>query len=73
MRGRPQFPQTILSPTSHPNMTYQDWYEIAQAACDVFGHPVTVSSILEQQATEAQKAAKIDIADLIFPLQETTD
>ena len=37
-----------------------------EAASDVFGHPVTVSSLLEQQATKAQKAAKIDIVDLIF-------
>ena len=39
---------------------------VAEAATDVFGHPVTVSSLLEQQATKAQKAAKIDIVDLIF-------
>lgn len=66
--------RVILFPdTDETGKTYQDWYEIAQAASDVFGHPVTVSSILEQKATEAQKAGKIDIADLIFPLQETTD
>ena len=61
--------RVILFPdTDETGKTYQDWYEIAQAASDVFGHPVTVSSILEQKATEAQKAGKIDIADLIFPL-----
>ena len=41
---------------------------VAEAATDVFGHPVTVSSLLEQRATKAQKAAKIDIVDLIFSL-----
>ena len=47
--------------------TYRDWYDIAEAAGDVFGHPVTVSSLLERRATKAQKAAKIDLADLFFP------
>ena len=34
---------------------------------DVFGHPVTVSSLLEQRATPTQKAAKIDLVDLLLP------
>ena len=60
--------RVILFPdTDETGQTYRDWYEIAEAANDVFGHPVTVSSILEQQATKAQRAAKIDIADLLFP------
>ena len=42
------------------------WERRLSTATDVFGHPVTVSSLLEQQATKAQKAAKIDIVDLIF-------
>jgi len=59
--------RVILFPdTDETGETYRDWYDIAEAASDVFGHPVTVSSILEQQATKAQKAAKIDIVDLIF-------
>ena len=58
----------ILFPdTDTDGQTYRDWYDIAEAASDVFGHPVTVSSILEQRATPAQKAAKIDLVDLIFP------
>ena len=59
--------KVILFPdTDETGDTYRDWYEVAEAATDVFGHPVTVSSLLEQQATKAQKAAKIDIVDLIF-------
>ena len=58
----------ILFPdTDEDGRTYRDWYDIAEAASDVFGHPVTVSSILEQRATPAQKAAKIDLVDLLFP------
>ena len=60
--------RVILFPdTDESGDTYGQWYDVAQAATDVFGHPFTVSSILEQQATKAQKAAKIDIADLLFP------
>ena len=57
----------ILFPdTDEDGQTYRDWYDIAEAASDVFGHPVTISSILEQQATPAQKVAKIDLVDLLF-------
>jgi len=57
----------ILFPdTDETGQTYRDWYDIAEAASDVFGHPVTVSSLLEQRATPAQKAAKIDLVDLLF-------
>ena len=63
--------RVILFPdTDDTGQTYRDWYEIAEAASDVFGHPVTVSSILEQRATKAQRAAKIDIADLLFPSEK---
>ena len=59
--------RVILFPdTDETGETYREWYEVAEAATDVFGKPFTVSSILEQQATKAQKAAKIDIVDLIF-------
>ena len=58
----------ILFPdTDEDGQTYRDWYDVAEAASDVFGHPVTVSSLLEQRATPAQKAAKIDLVDLLFP------
>ena len=57
----------ILFPdTDADGQTYRDWYDVAEAASDVFGHPVTVSSLLEQRATPAQKAAKIDLVDLVF-------
>ncbi|MBO4487169.1 MAG: hypothetical protein J5729_02290 [Bacteroidaceae bacterium] len=60
--------RVILFPdTDETGETYRDWYDVAEAATDVFGKPFTVSSILEQQATKAQKAAKIDIVDLLFP------
>ena len=59
--------RVILFPdTDVDGQTYRDWYDIAEAASDVFGHPVTVSSILEQRATPVQKAAKIDLVDLLF-------
>ncbi len=59
--------RVILFPdTDETGQTYRDWYEVAEAASDVFGHPVTVSAILEQRASAAQKAAKIDIVDLLF-------
>ena len=56
--------RVILFPdTDEDGQTYRDWYDVAEAASDVFGHPVSVSSILEQHATPLQKAAKIDLAD----------
>ena len=58
----------ILFPdTDEDGQTYRNWYDVAEAASGVFGHPVTVSSILEQRSTPAQKAAKIDLVDLLFP------
>ena len=58
----------ILFPdTDEDGQTYRDWYDVAEAASGVFGHPITVSSLLEQRATSAQKAAKIDLVDLLFP------
>ena len=57
----------ILFPdTDEDGQTYREWYDIAESASEVFGHPITVSSILEQRATPVQKAAKIDLVDLLF-------
>ena len=57
----------ILFPdTDEDGQTYRDWYDVAEAASGVFGHPITVSSLLEQRATPAQKTAKIDLVDLLF-------
>ena len=59
--------KVILFPdTDETGETYREWFDIAEAAADVYGRPFTVSSILEQRATKAQKAAKIDIVDLLF-------
>ena len=59
--------RVILFPdTDETGQTYRDWYDVAEAAADVLGQPFTVSSILEKRATAAQKAAKIDIADMVF-------
>lgn len=59
--------RVILFPdTDETGDTYRDWYDVAETVTDIFGHPFTVSSILEQQATKEQKAAKIDIVDLLF-------
>ena len=57
----------VFPDTDTTGDTYRLWYDVAREASDVMGHPVTVSSILELQATAAQKAAKIDIVDLLFP------
>lgn len=46
----------ILFPdTDEDGQTYREWYGIAEAASEVFGHPITVSSILEQRATLPRK------------------
>ena len=59
--------RVILFPdTDADGQNYRDWYEVAEAATDVFGHPVTVSSLLEQHATEEQKSRKIDLVDYLF-------
>lgn len=60
--------RVILFPdTDETGDTYRDWFDVARAATDVFGHPFTVSSLLEQRASPRQRAAKIDIVDLLFP------
>ena len=59
--------RVILFPdTDTDGSTYREWYEVAQAAGDVYGQPFTVSAILEQHATPSQKQRKIDIADYFF-------
>ena len=61
--------KVLLFPDTDPDGdTFCQWYDVAEAAASVFGHPVTVSTLLERHATPAQKAAKIDIADLIFQI-----
>ena len=59
--------RVILFPdTDTDGSTYREWYDVAQAAGDVYGQPFTVSAILEQHATPSQKQRKIDIADYFF-------
>ncbi len=58
----------ILFPDTDTDLTaYSTWYRVAQEASKLLGQPVTVSPILEQRATPAQKAAKIDLIDYLFP------
>ena len=58
--------RVILFPdTDTDGQTYRDWYDIAVAAGDVYGHPFTVSSLLERTATKSQRERKIDIVDLL--------
>ena len=58
----------ILFPDTDTDLTaYSTWYRVAQEASKLLGQPVTVSPILEQRATPAQKAAKIDLIDFLFP------
>lgn len=45
---------------------YTDWVKTAQEITEQFGHPITVSNILEQYATDDQKRRKIDLADFII-------
>ena len=45
---------------------YTDWVKTAQEITEQFGHPITVSNILEQYATADQKKRKIDLADFII-------
>lgn len=54
------FPDTDLD-----GATYQKWLAIAKDASKQFGHPITVSDLLERHATREQKERKIDIADFI--------
>ena len=59
--------KVILFPDTDENgQTYREWYDIAEAAGEVYEHPFTVSALLEQRATPAQKAAKIDLVDFLF-------
>ena len=57
----------IIFPDTDPQgSTYQEWLTIATEASKQFGHPVTVSNLLERHASEDQKRRKIDIADFLI-------
>ena len=64
LRGR----KIILFPdTDTEGMAYGTWYRVMQEAQCLLGHSIHLSPLLEQRATKAQKAAKIDLVDLLFP------
>ena len=56
----------IFPDTDSQGTTYQEWLTIAMEASKQFGHPITVSNLLELHATEGQKRRKIDLADFII-------
>ena len=56
----------IIFPDTDPTgATYREWLRIAQEASKHFGHPFTVSDLLERHASTEQKQRKIDIADWV--------
>lgn len=58
----------ILFPdTDETGETFRLWSSIAQEATKLHKSRIHVSNLLEQHATPAQKSAKIDIVDLLFP------
>jgi hypothetical protein len=59
--------RVILFPdTDEHGDTFKQWKEVADAAQEFFKYPIRVSPILEDNATQEQKIAKIDIVDFIF-------
>ena len=63
LRGR----KIILFPdTDTDGMAYGTWYKVMQEAQHLLGQTIHLSALLEQRATKAEKAAKIDIVDYLF-------
>lgn len=56
----------IFPDTDTDGSTFAEWRKVAQDAAKQFGHPITVSPLLERVATADQKARKIDIADYLI-------
>ena len=64
LRGR----KIVLFPdTDEQGLAYATWYRVMQKAQRLLGQTIHLSAVLEQRATKAQKAAKIDLVDLLFP------
>ena len=62
----PCYDDFIIFPDTDPTgATYREWLRIAQEASKHFGHPFTVSDLLERHASAEQKQRKIDIADWV--------
>ena len=57
---------TLFPHTDETMNSYMCWLELADEAQRKYGLHVTVSDLLEQQATAEQKAAKIDLVDFLF-------
>ena len=56
----------LFPDTDTTGKTYNEWYHRAKKAEWLLGHPVTVSPLLERQATPDQKKRKIDLVDYVF-------
>ena len=57
----------ILFPDTDPDVkAYSLWFEVARKARRDFGLNVSVSTLLERQATAEQKRRKIDLVDFLF-------
>lgn len=58
----------ILFPdTDESGETYRFWSQVASEATKLYKSRIHVSNLLELKATAAQKTAKIDIVDFLFP------
>ena len=57
---------TLCPDTDPDGKAYASWYDIAQEAHRLYGIDITVSSLLERQATPEQKQRKIDLVDFLF-------
>ena len=60
--------KVILFPDTDPDgKAFKAWQSVAATVQEHFKYPIRVSPLLELHATPAQKAAKIDRVDFIFP------
>lgn len=57
----------ILFPdTDEHRQAYTTWYKVSREAEFMLGHPIHLSNLLEQRATDDQKRRKIDLVDYYF-------
>ena len=57
----------VLFPDTDPDLkAYTHWYEVAHEARRLYGCTITVSPLLELNATPEQKQRKIDLVDYLF-------
>ena len=63
----------ILFPDTDPKgEAHKQWTQKAHEAMQLLGHPIYVSDLLEQHATEDQKRRKIDLADYLIEGRQPT-